>query len=352
MVIENETSSLCNVKSGVPQGSILGPLLFVMFINDIQTVVYPGTKIALYANDTKIWRQILSENDNIILQNDINNLYQWSLVNKMRFHPDKCKILSIHHFHKNPFQELPFFLYPYEMNNFLIDYCHVEKDLGIYISNKFDFKEHRCTMLSKAVTQFNLLRRTCHFVKSSNKRRALYFTMVRSLFGHGSQLWSPVGNCIELLESFQKRCIKWILLEQYQSNSELDYLRKLSSLDILPLSYKFIHSDLVFFHKIFYNIIPISFPNEITQLNCRTRLNSMATNAFQLEDNTCAKKKILSQSFFVRTFPHWNRLPNEVKDIQDVNSFNSALKKVFWEKISERINSISSNIISSDREPD
>ena len=119
-------------------------------------------------------------------------------------------------------------------------------------------------MLGKAVTQFNLLRRTCHFVKSSNKRRTLYFTMVRSLFEHGSQLWSPVGNCIELFESFQKRCIKWILLEQYQSYSELDYLRKLTSLDILPLSYKFIHSDLVFFHNIFYNIIPISFPNEIT----------------------------------------------------------------------------------------
>ena len=65
----------------------------------------------------------------------------------MQFHPDECKILSIYHFHKNPLQELPFFLYPYEMNNFLIDYCHVEKDLGICISNKFDFKEHRCTML-------------------------------------------------------------------------------------------------------------------------------------------------------------------------------------------------------------
>ena len=63
-----------------------------------------------------------------------------------------------------------------------------------------------------------------------------------------------------------------------------------------------------------------------------------------------AGAKIFFQSLL--PLPHWNRLPNEVKDIQDVNSFNSALKKVFWEKISERINSISSNIISSDREPD
>ena len=116
----------------------------------------------------------------------------------MRFHPDKCKILSIHHFHKNVFQELPFFLYPYEMNNTLLDYCNTEKDLGILINNKFNFKDHRNLILSKAINQFNLLRRTCHFVKNHSKRRTLYLTMIRSLFEHGSQIWSPASENTEI----------------------------------------------------------------------------------------------------------------------------------------------------------
>ena len=82
-------------KSGVPQGSILGPLLFVLFINDLADGLSPGTQLSLYADDTKIWRSIHMECDNIILQKDIDYLYDWALRNKMNFHPSKCKVLSV-----------------------------------------------------------------------------------------------------------------------------------------------------------------------------------------------------------------------------------------------------------------
>ena len=82
--------------SGVPQGSILGPLFFVLFINDIYENIEANTNIALYADDTKIWREINSNNDCNILQKDIDSLYTWSKNNKMTFHSDKCKALSIY----------------------------------------------------------------------------------------------------------------------------------------------------------------------------------------------------------------------------------------------------------------
>ena len=95
VVVGGSMSSKLPVLSGVPQGSILGPLLFVIFINDIFTCISEGTNIALYADDTKIWRQINSYNDHFILRSDIDRLHKWSVKNKMAFHPSKCKVLSV-----------------------------------------------------------------------------------------------------------------------------------------------------------------------------------------------------------------------------------------------------------------
>ena len=83
------------VKSGLPQGSILGTLLFVLFINGMFECVSQKTDIALYADDTKIWREIKISEDKFILQSDIDKLFEWSNRNKMKFHPSKSKVLSI-----------------------------------------------------------------------------------------------------------------------------------------------------------------------------------------------------------------------------------------------------------------
>ena len=93
--LENVFSNYLPVKSGVPQGSILGPLLFVLFINDICSGINSGTNICLFADDTKIWKSMNSEADCTILQNDINYLDEWCKSNQMKFHPDKCKVVSI-----------------------------------------------------------------------------------------------------------------------------------------------------------------------------------------------------------------------------------------------------------------
>ena len=95
VVLDNTFSDYKPAKSGVPQGSILGPLLFVLFINDISLEMSRGTKTCLFADDTKIWRPMQSELDCKNLQNDINNLNNWCKANKMLFHPEKCKIVSI-----------------------------------------------------------------------------------------------------------------------------------------------------------------------------------------------------------------------------------------------------------------
>ena len=95
VLIGGAQSGLKDVRSEVPQGSILGPLLFVLFINDMSECISEGTNIALYADDTKIWRKIVNWIDHEVLQRDIDSLYNWAERNKMKFHPKKCKVVMV-----------------------------------------------------------------------------------------------------------------------------------------------------------------------------------------------------------------------------------------------------------------
>ena len=263
--VNGKFSSILDVKSGVPQGSILSPLLFVLFINDIHIKISDNTQIMLYANDTKIWRHIRTPADHEILQRDIDALNDWAKPNKMKFHPEKCKILSINNFNQSLLQELPFYYYPYELDYTVLDYANEEKDLGMLMTSKLNFKTHQDYIINKATTQFNLLRRTCHFIGNTKKRRTLYLTLDRSLFDHYSHIWRPVGPAIVQFEALQKRCIKWIFKESYKSYNDRYYFSKLQELDILPVDYYFLKMDLQLFYKIIHQLVPIKLPDDIIE---------------------------------------------------------------------------------------
>ena len=165
VVLDGVKSPAKPVISGVPQGSILGPILFVLFINDLHQGISTDTRIALlslYADDTKIWRSIKNEEDIAQLQRDINNniLYLWSLNNKMKFHPDKCKVVTIKH-RPSPLAMLPFVAYHYQLAETLLSYADSEKDLGVHVNKSFNFNEHceNILLLTKANQKFSVLKR-------------------------------------------------------------------------------------------------------------------------------------------------------------------------------------------------
>ena len=237
VVLSNKFSSTLPVMSGVPQGSILGPLLFILFINDIYESISPETNISLYADDTKIWRNMNSYQDCIILQNDINSLNEWCILNKMNFYPDKCKVLSISHKKVSWIDILPFSKFPYAIS-LILDYVDNERDLGILVNETLSWDLQHNKLITKASQLLGLTKRTCHFVNNKNCRRSLYLALVRSQFEHCSPIWRPCSAIqIEKFEKIQKNAIKWILHEQYLSNNDHEvYHRKCIESNLLPLA--------------------------------------------------------------------------------------------------------------------
>ena len=262
VITDNAVSNSIDVLSGVPQGSILGPLFFVLFINDIYENIEANTNIALYADDTKIWHEINSNNDCNILQKDIDTLYTWSKNNKMTFHPDKCKALSIYDFRPDFVKILPFPKQHYMLNNTNIDFRECERDLGVLVNSNLRWEDHHTKILNKAHQMLGFTKRTCHFISDTRKRRSLYLSLVRSNFEHGSIIWRPVTEtAISKFEQLQKKALKWILKEENLRYDEETYLTKCYQVQLSPMKRFFDINDLSYFHKIVYGQIPINLQN-------------------------------------------------------------------------------------------
>ena len=178
-----------------------------------------------------MWRKIRSPLDCSILQRDINSLNEWANRNKMKFHPSKCKVLSISsRTHGNPSAV-------YSLGGTVLEFVNTEKDLGVDITPKLSWTVQCDRIYTKACQQLGIVRRNGHIVTDVRSRRALYLSLVRSQFENCSIVWRPTTISLsKKLESLHKRAIKWILSEENLSYSSEQYIQKCKAMDILPLA--------------------------------------------------------------------------------------------------------------------
>ena len=151
VVLNGKFSRLQDVLSGVPQGSVLGLILFLIFVNDIDTVV--STHIQKFADDCKVYRSVPTAEDIDILQQDINNLCQWSKDWQMLFNVKKCKVLHIGH--NNAYCD-------YSMNGEVLQSVTEETDLGIIVSNDLKPSKQCVSAVKKANMTLGMIK--CHIV--------------------------------------------------------------------------------------------------------------------------------------------------------------------------------------------
>ena len=316
-------SSTLPVISGVPQGSILGPLLFLVYVNDLPSqALY--SDLFLFADDTKCLKSVSSPLDSSLLQIDLGQLAAWSIYWKLSFNELKCFLLSIQSKHPpNSSTTLSQSNHTYFINGHPVNSCNQHKDLGILISHDLSWSNHLVQITSQAYKKLGLLRRTLCSTNSITTKKILYLSLVRSQLVYCSQVWRPFQvKEIKLLEDVQRRATKFIL-NDYTSS----YKSRLMKLKLLPLTMMYELNDVSFFVKSFqqpsasFNIMDfVAFsPNN-------TRSGSHRKLVQQL-----ARVNRSKQFYFNRLPRLWNSLP-PINLSNNYVTIVGYLKRILWDR--------------------
>ena len=199
VVLNDESSSWTSVTSGVPQGSVLGPLLFNIFINDLPSIVQ--SPLVLFADDAKVFHTIQSEDDYLKLQQDLDNLFLWSCEWQLGFNVDKCKVLHIGSNQHNR---------QYRLGGDFIAVSDVERDLGVLIDNKLTFHKQCSSAVAKANKLLGIIRRSFEYI-NVDMMLCLYKSLIRPVIEYGNIIWGPHYVIDQqAIEKIQRRATKLI----------------------------------------------------------------------------------------------------------------------------------------------
>ena len=182
VTVDGASSPATRVLSGVPQGTVMGPLLFLIYINDLPSKVSPGTTVRLFADDCLVYRDITSEEDQLTLQKDLAALQDWAEKWGMRFNPKKCNILRISR--GRPRDRF------YTMCGEILQEVQEVKYLGVTISNNLKWEKHISAKTSRANSTLHFISRTLRHCPE-NARQLAYFTLVRSTLEYSCTVWDP-----------------------------------------------------------------------------------------------------------------------------------------------------------------
>lgn len=331
VVLEGECSEETAVESGVPRGTVLGPLLFLCHINDLPDTV--SSRVRLFADDCLLYREIHSFQDQLCLQEDLSNLEKWAAQWGMRFNAKKCYVLPTK-------PQSPFL---YKLDGEILKQVDQNPYLGVQLSADLKWSKHVTNKSKKASSTLGFLRRNLGSC-SQECRRLAYVSLIRSALDYGATVWDPyLAKDQNRLERVQRQAARFVKRD-YSSRDPGCVTRMLRDLGLPPLQERRKQQRLTTLYRVIEGQIPALPPeNFLIPADKNKRKIKMKMFTDHVASNIIAKHTYnnsrgykvpdasteqYQRSFFVQTVADWNRLEDEQVRASSAAAFSAALGRV------------------------